>query len=291
VNRNDRVLGGLFGVACGDALGGTLEFISKNEGRELYGYHKDIIGGGVMNLKPGEVTDDTMMTIAVAEGILSRPDKPIEKIGEEFVSWYKTNPRDIGNTCKIAIENFINCGKWEEASNITHKQLGGRSGGNGTLMRCIPVALFYKDFYQMLLISRVQSQMTHKEDTAATACALYNTLIFKYLKGEDKIKALEEVLEEYSDYEHVLTMTKRELEPSGYVVDSLLCALWCFINNSNTEDIICEAVNLYGDPDTIGAIAGGLAGVYYGYESIPDRWKDRILVKDKLIDISKRMLE
>lgn len=74
------------------------------------------------------------------------------------------------------------------------------------------------------------------------------------------------------------------------MVDTLQCALWCFINNSNVEDIICEAVNLYGDPDTIGAIAGGLAGVYYGYNAIPERWREKILVKERLSSLAE-MLE
>lgn len=85
-------------------------------------------------------------------------------------------------------------------------------------------------------------------------------------------------------------MTKDDLRASGYVVDTLQCALWCFINNDNVEDIICEAVNLYGDPDTIGAIAGGLAGVYYGYRSIPERWKEKILVKEKLKNIAEKII-
>jgi ADP-ribosylglycohydrolase len=82
MDRYERMLGGLFGVACGDALGGTLEFMSKDEINRKYGYLKEIIGGGCWDLKPGEVTDDTMMTIAVAEGILDNPEKGEFKNGE-----------------------------------------------------------------------------------------------------------------------------------------------------------------------------------------------------------------
>jgi len=290
MDRLERVLGGLFGVACGDALGGTLEFTPEYIGVEKYGYHKDIIGGGKMHLKPGEVTDDTVMTIAVAEGILENSNSPISAIGRRFVEWYKTDPIDIGITCHDAIDEFINCGKWEEAGKRVYKYSNGRNAGNGTLMRCIPVPLFYRDFNKMVKITKDQSDMTHYNVKASDACIIYNTIVNRYLDGGDKLDIIKEVVIGHDEYEKVFHMKKEDLNPSGYVVDTLQCALWCFINNSNVEDIICEAVNLYGDPDTIGAIAGGFAGVYYGYSSIPERWREKILVKEKLISLA-NMLE
>lgn len=289
MERLERVLGGLFGVACGDALGGTLEFTGEEHGKKLYGYHREITGGGVMGLRPGQVTDDTDMTLAVAEGILDNPDDPAECIGQRFIEWYKTEPLDIGATVNCSIENYLECGNWRDAALATHESFGGRSAGNGTLMRCIPPALYYKDFEKMVKVTIEQSCLTHYEEKASRACVLYNTLIFKYMKGENKNKALNEVLEKYPEYRKVLSMKNGELRPSGYVVDTLLCSLWCFINTSDFESAVCEAVNLYGDPDTIGAIAGGIAGVYYGYNSIPKRWKDAIIIKERLYDIGTRL--
>lgn len=289
MDKIERILGGLFGVACGDALGGTLEFTPKEEGEKIYGYHKEIIGGGVMGLKSGEVTDDTVMTIAVAEGILEKPENPIEAIGKRFVEWYNTKPRDIGMTCEDAIGRFLKNGNWGEASKNVHETTNGMTAGNGTLMRCIPVALYYSDYEKMVEVTRAQSKMTHYDDKASEACVLYNTMIYKYLNGEEKIKVIEESLKGHPEYEKVLYMKKEELHSSGYVVDTFQCALWSFINHSNPEKIICEAVNLYGDPDTIGAIAGGLAGVYYGYNNIPKRWIDKIIVKEKLTRLGERL--
>lgn len=289
MERTERVLGALFGVASGDALGGTLEFISESEGKNLYGYHKEIIGGGLMKLSPGEVTDDTIMTIAVAEGIIENPKNPIEAIGNRFVSWYNTKPKDIGITCQDAIERYIKSKDWEDASLYTHKISGEMTAGNGTLMRCIPAALYYSDYDKMVEVTKAQSKMTHYDEKASDACSLYNTIVYKYLKGEDKEKAVVETLKGYKEYENIMLVDKRELNPSGYVVDTFQCALWCFMNNSNVEDIICEAVNLYGDPDTIGAIAGGLAGVYYGYSNIPKRWTDKIILRDKLVKLCDKL--
>lgn len=289
MDRLDRVLGGMFGVACGDALGATLEFIPREEGEKKYGFHRDITGGGVLSLLPGEVTDDTSMTIALARGILENPEDPRENIGKYFMEWYDTKPRDIGLTINYALTHYREHGNWDRASRYAHEAMNGKSAGNGTLMRCIPAGLYYRDFDKMIRVTEMQSQMTHYDRKAAKACGLYNTLVYKYLSGVDKMEAVREVLYENFDYEGVLKLEKRRLRPSGYVVDSLICAIWCFINYDNPEDIICQAVNLYGDPDTIGAIAGGLAGVYYGYESLPVRWRDAILVKKTLYDLAVRL--
>jgi len=101
MDRYERILGGLFGVACGDALGGTLEFMSKYEIETKYGYLKDIIGGGCWDLKPGEVTDDTMMTIAVAEGILDNPENPIEDIGNTLLNGMTVNPGTLATLSEL----------------------------------------------------------------------------------------------------------------------------------------------------------------------------------------------
>lgn len=289
MKRLNRILGGLFGVACGDALGATLEFLSEEEGRKTYGYLKDIIGRGHWKLKPGEVTDDTMMTLCVAGGIIENPENPIESIGNRFIKWYNSDPKDIGMTCELSIKRYIETGDWREASLYVHNLSKGRTAGNGTIMRCIPIALYYKECNKIANITTLQSKMTHYDEKAADACIIYNTIVYKYLTGEDKEKAIKEVVGSSEEYKNVINIKKGELIPSGYVVDTLRCALWCLMNNSNLEDTICEAANLCGDADTVGAVAGGLAGVYYGYDSIPKRWKDKIVVKDKLIDIGKKI--
>jgi len=291
MDRYQRILGGLFGVACGDALGGTLEFMSKDEIQREYGYLKDIIGGGCWNLKPGEVTDDTMMTIAVAEGILDNPENPVEHIGKRFMEWYDSKPKDVGNIIRIALDEYKRSNDWTKTAYYAHRITGGKSAGNGSLMRCLPVALYYDDGEKMLEIAAVQSLLTHYDPKATDACRLYNLLVYQYLNGRPKMPCINEYMEKYPEYQMVFRLSKEELKPTGYVVDSLICALWCFINTSSFEDAVCEAANLGGDADTIAAIAGGMAGVYYGYDAIPHKWKDRILVKEQLISIAKRMAE
>ncbi len=291
MDRYERVLGGLFGVACGDALGGTLEFMSKDEIKRQYGYLKDIIGGGCWELKPGEVTDDTMMTVAVAEGILDNPEDPVENIGKHFIEWYSSRPKDIGNIIRIAFGEYIRCKDWLKSSYYAHQSTGGRSAGNGSLMRCLPVALYYGDVEKMLEITASQSVMTHYDRQSTDACRLYNLIVHDYLNGKPKIPVIRKYIENYPEYLKAFLVLKDELEPTGYVVDTLICALWCFINTSTFEDAVCEAANLGGDSDTIAAITGGMAGVYYGYGAIPERWKEKILIKDRLVSIAERMIK
>jgi len=291
MDRYERILGGLFGVACGDALGGTLEFMSRDEIKRRYGYLKDIIGGGCWNLKPGEVTDDTMMTIAVAEGILDNPENPVEDIGKHFIKWYDSKPKDIGNIIRIALGEYKRNSDWMKVAYYAHQATGGKSAGNGSLMRCLPVALYYIDVEKMLEITASQSVLTHYDQKATDACQFYNLLVYDYLNDKPKVPAIREHIEKYPEYKQVFQVSKEELKPTGYVFDTLICALWCFINTSTFEDAVCEAANLGGDADTIAAITGGMAGVYYGFGAIPDRWKEKILVKEQLTSIAKRMIE
>lgn len=288
MNRYERILGGLFGVACGDALGAAAEFMSKDEIEKKYGYLKDIISGGYWNLTLGEVTDDTMMTIAVAEGILDNPENPVEDIGRHFIEWYDDSPRFMGRIIRIALSEYKRCFDWSKTAYAAHQITGGMSAGNGSLMRCLPVALYYRDRDKMLEITAAQSQLTHYDRKATDACRFYNMLAYDYLNERPKTDTIRKYIEEYPEYGCVYTMTKNELKSTGYVFDTLVCALWCFINTSSFEEAVCEAVNLGGDADTVAAITGGLAGVYYGSNAVPARWKDKIEVRDKLISIAKR---
>lgn len=286
MGKDSRILGGLFGVACGDALGGTLEFLTQDDGKMKYGYLKDIIGGGCWELDAGEVTDDTMMTIAVAEGILDNAENPINYIGKRFIDWYSGNPKDVGNIIDIALSEYKRSKDWTRTAKFAHDYCSGMSAGNGSLMRCIPVALYYNDINKIIEVTEKQSRLTHFDEKAARACVFYNTLVNKYINNGFKVPIIRDVIKEFPEYNVVFNTKKEELKPSGYVVDTLICSLWCFINTTTFEDAVCEAVNLCGDADTIGAITGGLAGVYYGFENIPERWKDKIMVKDKLVKIA-----
>lgn len=291
MERYERILGGFFGVACGDALGGTLEFMAGDEISGKFGVLKDIIGGGFWGLMPGEVTDDTMMTIAVARGILDNPDDPVEAIGKHFIKWYDSKPKFMGRIIYLALSEYKRSHDWEKAACYAHQASGGMSAGNGSLMRCLPAALYYSDLEKVLEVTAAQSMLTHYDKKATDACCFYNLLAYNYLNGKSIDETIKEHLEKYPEYKQVFRLSKDELRPTGYVFDTLTCALWSFINTSSFEDAVCTAANLGGDADTIAAIAGGLAGVYYGYNAIPNRWKDKLSVKDELISVSGQFIK
>lgn len=279
----------LYGVAVADALGATLEFMDKAQIQRKYGQLRDIIGGGWLNLTPGEWTDDTEMTLAVAEGILANPWEPVEHVGERFLEWTKTNPPDIGNSIRAVFNKYPRYNNWFKAAEAVHNE-GMRTAGNGALMRTIPIALLYKDPADIYMMSMQIARMTHWDPEAGLTCFLYCLLVRAFLDGErDKLTAWKNAKEVFSQIvpaqfsavgqeliNHKLSAIEswsdNNLIPSGYTVDTLACALWSFFNRDSFEECVVFAVNLGGDADTVGAVAGGLAGAYWGFESIPAQW-------------------
>ncbi|AUN11084.1 ADP-ribosylglycohydrolase [Clostridium botulinum] len=290
MDTKTRILGGLFGVACGDALGITLENMDKEEIHK-YGYLKEIVGGGVFDLKPGCTTDDTLMVLCVAKGILNNPEDPQDSIGNEFMKVYQDLMKYGGTTVKCTIEKFLECRDWYEASLHSSEVLSWQTAGNGALKRSLPVALYYKDYDEIIKITKEQSQLTHRSKIGERACLLYNTLIYYYIKGYDKNEALKLALKEFDEFYEITNINKYSLNSSLFVVDSLMCAIWSIMNTTTAEEAICEAVNLGGDAGSIGAITGGLAGVYYGYDALPKKWTDIIDKKQELLDIALKLSE
>ncbi|NOU66303.1 ADP-ribosyl-[dinitrogen reductase] hydrolase [Paenibacillus sp. LMG 31461] len=288
MNKQDvlnKIKGGLYGVAIGDALGGTTEFMSVREIQARYGYLTEIIGGGAWRLEPGEVTDDTMMTLCVAEGILANPKDPLDAIGVEFMKWYQTRPKDIGNIIRHTFENVEE--SWFEAAYVTHIDMG-QSAGNGSLMRCLPVALAYTDWKDIEKISHMQSKMTHYDERCNEACILYNRMAFRLLHGEEMKTVIQQELIG-TEYESILT-SEPNCEANGFVVHTLRWVLHILLGASNFSEVVQRAANLGGDSDTIGAIAGGLAGIYYGYEGIPATYAEKILIRERLDELAVRLV-
>lgn len=284
----DKLKGALFGLAIGDALGGTTEFLTKEEVREKYGRLTEIVGGGVWKLEKGETTDDTAMTLAVAKGIIRNSNDPIPAIGEYFLEWYQTNPKDIGNIIRTVFELYD--GDWSQAAKLAHeKYLGGLSAGNGTLMRCLPVALAYHSLEKVEEITKLQSEMTHYDYKAAEACLIYNRIAHKVLHGGDlKGTVAQEV--KGTIYETVLEGERPACLPDGYVVHTMHWVLYWLMNSETFFDVVVGAANEGEDSDTVAAIAGGLAGLAVGYKELPREYCEILLEKDTLVEISNLLL-
>lgn len=295
---NDRIAGALYGVAVGDALGGPLEFMSAEEIHRQHGWVTTMLGGGWLGLEPGETTDDTAMTMAVAEGIMELPDAPFQAIGARFIEWAKSGPKDIGGTCRSSIMEAIRIGgdrpafyAWKEGSQRVADRNGHRSGGNGALMRAVYPALFYPDKDEAVLVTRSQGHMTHWDKDSDEACKIYalmvHYLITEAKREEDNKESLWKQIDELLrptryNLDSVLRIGRSGgLNPSGYVVDSFMCALYCLHNSAGLADAICNAANMGGDADTIAAICGGLAGALYGFRDIPQEWVSSLSKQDR----------
>ena len=318
----DRVRGALYGVAIGDALGAPLEFMDAESIQRQHGTVRDMIGGGWLNVKPGEVTDDTQMTLCVAHGIVSAPYDPVVSVGVNFLRWADSRPKDIGGTCAsaisnasyiagmhyitdaddwstryISLRNFIpSAHDWLAAALATHNNSGHMSAGNGSLMRTVYTGLYYDTMIHAIRKAEQISQMTHYDPRATVACAAYSGAIFS-LVHEDRVgdrrahmcNLIEGIAPAWYDCS-VLSSDSFTPNPSGYVVDSFSAALHCICTTSSFEDALVKAVNLGGDADTIGAITGGLAGALYGYKAIPGRWT-KYLSRDLCADMERLTAE
>jgi ADP-ribosyl-[dinitrogen reductase] hydrolase len=274
----DKVLGALLGVAAGDALGAPLEFMSASEIRAKHGEVREMLGGGWLSVVPGEITDDTQMTLAVAEGIAENPNDPIPAIGRRFIEWYDSGPKDVGNACRAAIayakrHEAKSLDDWLAAARRVHDETGGRTAGNGALMRTIYPALYYggKGHGVAADIGR----MTHIHDDSAAAVVAYTWAIGDITGADKDIYWGKERIERHMRSIRA-RINKLNPPPDGYVLNSLVCALNAIRDTNSFEGALVYAVNLGGDADTIGAITGGLAGALYGAEAIPRRWLDKL---------------
>jgi len=279
-SKLSRFEGAMLGVAVGDALGAPLEFMEAQEIKSKYGTVRDMLGGGWLNTAPGEVTDDTQMTLAVAAGILTNPHEPIPAVGRQFIGWYKTNPKDIGNACKAAISNALlikntiskgTTEAWLLAAKQADKQLYGQTAGNGALMRTIYPALYY-DKYCGNFAAAIGA-MTHWHDDSRAAVFCYTEAISEIVDGDERTDtgwAKERVELRMKQIRERLG--GKHLQPEGWVIASAVCAMNAIRDTNSFEDALVYAVNLGGDADTIGAITGGLAGAIYGSGAIPLRW-------------------
>lgn len=296
----DRIRGTMYGVAVGDALGAPLEFMEEKAIKLTHGLVTDMIGGGWLNVWPGEITDDTQMTLAVAKGIMEQPGDPIPAIGRRFIKWYKSGPKDVGGTCASAIRKAMSSAQdsanpmledWIAAATYTDLITGGRSAGNGSLMRTAYVGLYYIDERDVHNIAGVVSKMTHHDRVAAQDCQAYSIMIRRIIEEPavgKRLAIIQDVLRVWPSGERYnldeLSSEDYVPNPTGYVVDSFATALHCILTTHSFEDAVVKAVNLGGDADTIGAITGGLAGALYGYRSIPERWT-RALAPDVTRDL------
>lgn len=304
--RDNRIwANGIMGVIVGDALGLPVQFSSREEVQEEP--VTDMMGFGAFNMPPGSWSDDSSLTLATLSSINEKGRIDSEDIMKRFVRWYDNGEYtpfgyayDIGYTCETAICNYKDTQNYQECG------LGDAcSNGNGSLMRIMPVCLYVYEKVMSFELEEKKgldlihgvSAITHAHLRAKIACGIYYFLVKSILNYDgtlaERLQAgMDDALIFYSNdignlaqlaYYHRLnhlddfkTVSDDLIESSGYVVDTLEAAVWCLLNTDNLKNCLLKAVNLGDDTDTVAAVAGGLAGLYYGCESIPRVWLEKI---------------
>lgn len=260
-----RALGAYLGLACGDALGATVEFLTKGEIAHQYGVHRHIKGGGWLKLQPGQVTDDTEMSLHLGRAILAGPEWDARRAADEFAVWLKSVPVDVGDTTRRGIRRYIMNGTLEEPESEYH-------AGNGAAMRNLPVALAtLGDDAALALWSREQSRITHSNLMSDAAVLALGRMVHRLIRGGGVVAAREEANALIAQHRQFKFQPYRGLA-TAYVVDTVQTVFHHYFQTDSVENCVVETVNQGGDADTTGAIAGMLAGATYGVEDIPSRW-------------------
>jgi ADP-ribosyl-[dinitrogen reductase] hydrolase len=265
----ERATAAYLGLAIGDALGATVEFMMPREIAKQYGVHDSLRGGGWLHLKPGHVTDDTTMSLALGNSIIDKGRVDALAAAQAFDAWMRAKPVDMGNTVRRNLLHFRKSGN-PEAPYSDH------DAGNGAAMRVLPVALatFGQSEGSVRAASRAQAHVTHHCMLSDAACECLVFMVQDALRGADKNHLLHRhahpLVAQHPEFK--FRATRQSSNPSGYVVDTIKAVFQSFFDTDDFHGCLVEVVNRGGDADTTGAIAGMLAGALYGLDAIPDVW-------------------
>ena len=264
-----RALASYLGLAIGDALGATTEFMLPREIRSGYGVHRNLIGGGWLRLKPGQITDDTGMSLALGESLLEAGGMDLNKVALKFISWMRSKPVDIGDTVRRGLQRVIATGKLEA-------EYSEYAAGNGAAMRNLPVILAtLSDADTFSGWSLSQSHITHHHPESDTGVLILGDLTRRAIL-EGQSAPLRSLAKEWVARFPRFDYQQNKGETSGYIVHTVKNVLDFFFNTADFESCLIGIVNRGGDADTNGAMAGMLAGAFYGLDSIPGRWLNRL---------------
>jgi ADP-ribosyl-[dinitrogen reductase] hydrolase len=265
----DRALGAYLGVAIGDALGATVEFMTAQEITARFKVHNQIVGGGWLGLKPGRVTDDTEMALALGSALITSGGWNLRAIADAFAAWMRGKPVDIGNSCRRGIARYLVNGSLCGPPST-------ENGGNGAAMRNLPTVLASLASEEILIQRSIeQAHITHhhpKSDaaTAVLACMTRRLL----LEGGEA--ACDQIAGDLITRHPAFSYKPWPGNTSGYIVDTVQTVFDGFFNTDGFEACLVRVVNRGGDADTSGALAGQLAGALYGVQGIPVRWLKKL---------------
>lgn len=295
----------LVGTAVGDALGVPVEF----QPREYLKAHPvtTMLGGGTHNQEAGTWSDDTSMSLCLADALLD--GYSLTEIARKFILWSgakvwtaRGEVFDIGNTTREAIFRL--------KQGVAPQSAGSKdmnSNGNGSLMRILPLLPFIRNMSYDERIPRIVqvSSITHRHPRSLLGCIILvefaRLLITRRIAEafaimQREINATMPYPDELPHYHRILKLSAQEfkdipeseIHSSGYVVDTLEASIWCLMNTSCYKTAVLQAVNLGADTDTTGAVTGALAAIVYGYDDIPKSWREKLANREAIIRLCTR---
>lgn len=292
----ERATGGMLGLAAGDAVGTTLEF----EIRGNFSPINDMKGGGPFNLKPGQWTDDMSMGFCLGESLIHCGDfNPSDQM-DRYLKWYREGYLsstgkcfDIGNTVR---ESLL---RYERAREPFAGSTDPGSAGNGSLMRLLPIVLFYnRSLFDVRKYSALSSKTTHGAVECIEGCAVFGEFLHRSLSGQKKEEILFGGSPPAATAPRIVEITKGtyrdksydQIRGTGYVVHTLEAALYCFHTTDNFRDAVLKAANLGDDADTTAAVCGQIAGTYYGLRGIPLEWREKLVMSKQITSLAEKLI-
>lgn len=298
---SNNIRNSILGFVIGDSLGVPVEF--KVRQQLVKNPLIDMVGYGTHNMPEGTWSDDTSMVLATIDSIIQKQKIDYNDIMSKFCAWYLRSEYtatgitfDIGNATKKALNNYYD--------GIPALKCGGKAiydNGNGSLMRMLPIILYsyYIGLSEEEEISLLNncSSLTHAHEISKLGCKIYSDFIKELLKGNTKEDAFNKLLtKDYNRYytndsvrkyerlldSNFVNLESDEIKSTGYIIDTLEACIWCNLNSDSYEEAVLKGINLGNDTDTIGALAGSIAGILYESSNIPQRWVDKIKNKDYL---------
>lgn len=284
----DKFKGTLLGLIVGDALGAPYEGFPRNS----FQFEGEMQGGGPHDIVPGQWTDDSSLALCLAESLIKDGFSLNNQLAR-YAKWYqegylssKENSFGVGRNTSISISEYIEKGilppKRENAA------------GNGSIMRLAPVAMyFFNNFNKTVHYAGKSSLATHNNPMAVDSCKYLGAIIYKALEGKGKEKLLDSTYQELDLDDRVLKRvsgdykekSKEDIVSDAFVLNTLEASLWSFYNSSNFASAMDLSINLGGDTDTIAAVTGQIAGAYYGADSIPEKWVNKLTKKELIMSM------
>ncbi len=297
IEQQDRFRGCLLGLVVGDAVGATVEFQSRGSFKLL----TEMVGGGPFHLRAGQWTDDTSMALCLATSLVELRRFDARDQIERYCRWAETGYLSSTGSCfGIGATVYSALQRFRETKEPFAGSTNPLSAGNGCIMRLAPIPMFFfPDVDGAAHFAAESSRTTHAAQECLDACRLFARIIFRALSGRAKVEVLLADRESFEGSSKIAAIARgdylqkpeTEIRGTGYVVESLEAALWCFYHSDTFRDAILMAANLGDDSDTTAAVCGQVAGAYYGESGMPAAWLQKLTMQREIRDLADQLFK